>query len=83
MIKSRESDLKDCLGKYWPKKKEYIDTDKIGIIGGSYGGFMTMAAMTLCQMSLRLGKYGVTGGSNIRSIPAYWESSRNQLYKNG
>jgi len=42
-----DKDLKDCIwGKKWLQSQNYIDTAKIGIIGGSYGGFMTMAAMT-------------------------------------
>ena len=80
-----ENDLKDCAwGKYWLQKQEYIDTDKIGIIGGSYGGFMTMAAMTFMPDEFKVGVniYGVTNWvRTLRSIPAYWESSRNQLYK--
>ena len=80
-----ENDLKDCAwGKYWLQKQEYIDTDKIGIIGGSYGGFMTMAAMTFMPDEFKAGVniYGVTNWvRTLRSIPAYWESSRNQLYK--
>jgi dipeptidyl aminopeptidase/acylaminoacyl peptidase len=39
-------DLQDCVwGKKWLQEQDYIDPDKIGIIGGSYGGYMTMAAM--------------------------------------
>ena len=80
-----EDDLKDCAwGKYWLQKQEYIDTEKIGIIGGSYGGFMTMAAMTFMPEEFKVGVniYGVTNWvRTLRSIPAYWESSRNQLYR--
>ena len=42
-----DKDLKDCIaGKNWLAEQDYIDAEKIGIIGGSYGGYMTMAAMT-------------------------------------
>ena len=79
-----EKDLKDCIwGKYWLEKQEYVDKEKIGIIGGSYGGFMTMAAMTFMPEEFKAGVniYGVTNWvRTLRSIPAYWESSRKQLY---
>ena len=57
---------------------------KIGIIGGSYGGFMTMAAMSFEPDVFKVGVniYGVTNWiRTLRSIPPYWEASRNQLYK--
>tara|TARA_B100002051_G_C16725573_1_gene635097 strand:- start:84 stop:1949 length:1866 start_codon:yes stop_codon:yes gene_type:complete len=80
-----ENDLQDCVwGKNWLAQQDYIDPDKIGIIGGSYGGFMTMAAMTFEPEAFKVGVniYGVTNWiRTLRSIPAWWESSRNQLYK--
>ena len=80
-----ENDLQDCVwGKNWLEKQNYIDPEKIGIIGGSYGGFMTMAAMTFEPEVFKVGVniYGVTNWiRTLRSIPAWWESSRNQLYK--
>ena len=80
-----ENDLQDCVwGKNWLEEQDYIDPDKIGIIGGSYGGFMTMAAMTFEPEVFKVGVniYGVTNWiRTLRSIPAWWESSRNQLYK--
>jgi len=80
-----ENDLQDCVwGKNWLEEQDYIDPDKIGIIGGSYGGFMTMAAMTFEPEAFKVGVniYGVTNWiRTLRSIPAWWESSRNQLYK--
>ena len=42
-----DKDLQDCIyGKKWLASQDYIDGERIGIIGGSYGGYMTMAAMT-------------------------------------
>ena len=80
-----ENDLQDCVwGKNWLAQQDYIAPDKIGIIGGSYGGFMTMAAMTFEPEAFKVGVniYGVTNWiRTLRSIPAWWESSRNQLYK--
>ena len=79
-----EDDLQDCVwGKKWLQDQDYIIPDKIGIIGGSYGGFMTMAAMTFRPEEFKVGVniYGVTNWiRTLRSIPAYWESTRISLY---
>lgn len=37
-------DIKDAIG--WLKQKPYVDGDRIGMTGHSYGGFMTAYAMT-------------------------------------
>ena len=80
-----DKDLKDCVwGKKWLEEQDYIDSDKIGIIGGSYGGFMTMAAMTFEPDVFKVGVniYGVTNWiRTLKSIPPYWEAARKQLYK--
>lgn len=79
-----DKDLKDCIwGKKWLASQEYIDADKIGIIGGSYGGYMTMAAMTFYPDEFNVGVnfFGVTNWlRTLKSIPPYWESFREALY---
>jgi protease II len=79
-----DKDLKDCiLGKKWLQTQEYINPDKIGIIGGSYGGFMTMAAMTLAPDEFKVGVdlYGVTNWiRTLKSTPPDWESYRKAIY---
>lgn len=79
-----EKDLMDCIyGKKFLAGKEYIDGEKVGIIGGSYGGYMTMAAMTFHPEEFRVGVniFGVTNWlRTLRSIPPYWESFRKALY---
>jgi dipeptidyl aminopeptidase/acylaminoacyl peptidase len=79
-----EKDLQDCIwGKKWLQTLDYIDKDKIGIIGGSYGGYMTMAAMTFAPEEFKVGVniFGVTNWiRTLKSIPPYWEASRNALY---
>lgn len=83
--KHGEEDLKDCIwGKKWLQQQEYIDDEKIGIIGGSYGGYMTMAAMTFTPDEFEAGVniFGVTNWlRTLRSIPPYWESFRQALYE--
>jgi dipeptidyl aminopeptidase/acylaminoacyl peptidase len=80
-----DKDLKDCIwGKKWLQAQDYIDAEKIGIIGGSYGGYMTMAAMTFTPDEFKVGVniFGVTNWlRTLKSIPPYWESFRNALYK--
>jgi len=80
-----EKDLQDCIyGKKWLQSQDYIDGEKIGIIGGSYGGYMTMAAMTFTPDEFKTGVniFGVTNWlRTLRSIPPYWESFRNALYE--
>ena len=80
-----DKDLKDCIwGKKWLQAQDYIDTENIGIIGGSYGGYMTMAAMTFTPDEFKVGVniFGVTNWlRTLKSIPPYWESFRNALYK--
>ncbi len=80
-----DKDLKDCIaGKNWLASQDYIDGEKIGIIGGSYGGYMTMAAMTFTPGEFQAGVdiFGVTNWlRTLKSIPPYWESFRKALYE--
>jgi dipeptidyl aminopeptidase/acylaminoacyl peptidase len=79
-----EKDLQDCVeGKNWLAQQTEIDGEKIGIIGGSYGGYMTMAALTYTPEEFDVGVnlFGVTNWiRTLKSIPPYWESFRESLY---
>ncbi|MBK8491688.1 MAG: S9 family peptidase [Saprospirales bacterium] len=79
-----EKDLMDCVyGKKYLQSLDYIDPDKIGIIGGSYGGYMTMAAMAFQPDEFQVGVdiFGVTNWlRTLKSVPPYWESFRKALY---
>lgn len=79
-----DKDLKDCIwGKKWLQSQAFIDSSKIGIIGGSYGGFMTMAAMTSTPDEFKVGVnfFGVTNWlRTLKSVPPYWESFKKALY---
>ncbi|MCA0959284.1 alpha/beta fold hydrolase [Muricauda ruestringensis] len=80
-----DKDLKDCVeGKNWLAQQAEIDSDKIGIIGGSYGGYMTMAALTYTPEEFDVGVnlFGVTNWMRtLKSIPPWWESFKDALYK--
>ena len=79
-----EKDLMDCVyGKKYLQSLHYIDPGKIGIIGGSYGGYMTMAAMAFQPEEFQAGVdiFGVTNWlRTLKSVPPYWESFRKALY---
>lgn len=80
-----DKDLKDCIaGKDWLAEQDYIDSEKIGIIGGSYGGYMVMAALTYAPEEFDVGVniFGVTNWlRTLKSIPPWWESFKNALYE--
>lgn len=80
-----DKDLKDCVeGKNWLAQQPEIDPEKIGVIGGSYGGYMTMAALTYAPEEFDVGVnlYGVTNWiRTLKSIPPWWESFKDALYK--
>lgn len=83
--KHGEEDLQDIIyGKKWLQEQDYIAHDKIGVIGGSYGGYMTMAAMTFAPEEFEVGVniFGVTNWlRTLKSIPPYWEAARKALYE--
>lgn len=80
-----EEDLQDCVeGKNWLASQDKIDAGRIGIIGGSYGGFMTMAALTRAPEDFDVGVnlFGVTNWiRTLRNIPPWWESFKDALYQ--
>lgn len=77
-------DLKDCIwGKKWLQQQDYIDTNAIGIYGGSYGGCMVLGALAFHPEEFKVGVdlFGVANWlRTLRSVPPYWESFRKALY---
>ena len=83
--KHGEADLGDVVAaKRMLAQLGYVDTTKIGIIGGSYGGYMTLAAVTLQPDAFKVG-VDLFGNSNrvrtLNSIPPWWASFKDALYK--
>ena len=80
-----DKDLKDCLwGKKYLSGLDYIDTAKIGIIGGSYGGYMTLAALSFHpnEFSAGVDLFGVVNWlRTLKEVPPYWESFKKALYE--
>ncbi|WP_317945438.1 S9 family peptidase [Sporosarcina saromensis] len=84
-LKHGDVDLADCIeGKTFLTETGKIDENRIGIIGGSYGGYMTLAALTFQPDAFNVG-VNIFGVSNwertLKSIPPWWEASRDLLYK--
>jgi dipeptidyl aminopeptidase/acylaminoacyl peptidase len=82
--KHGDVDLKDCIaGKEYLQTLDFVDADKIGIYGGSYGGYMVMAALAFAPEEFDVGVnlFGVTNWlRTLKSIPPWWTSFRDALY---
>ena len=82
-LRHGEDDLQDIVyGKKYLQQLDWVAADRIGIIGGSYGGYMTMAAMAFTnEFKLGINIFGVTNWvRTLESIPPWWESFRESLY---
>ncbi len=78
-----ENDLQDIVyGKKYLQTLDWVNADKIGVIGGSYGGYMTMAAMTYTdEFAVGINIFGVTNWlRTLKSIPPWWEAYKKSLY---
>jgi dipeptidyl aminopeptidase/acylaminoacyl peptidase len=77
--------LWDCVeAKKYLASLGYVDEKKIGILGGSYGGYMVLAALAFKPEEFAVGVdlFGVSNWvRTLESIPPYWESFRKSLYK--
>ena len=76
--------LWDCVeAKKYLGSLGYVEPDKIGIMGGSYGGYMVLAALAFKPEEFAVG-VDIFGVSNwvrtLQSIPPYWEAQRKSLY---
>lgn len=79
-----DSDLRDCV---WARRYlaslDWIDAGRVGIIGGSYGGYMVAAALAFEPDAFDIGIdiFGVTNWvRTLRSIPPWWTARKDALY---
>jgi dipeptidyl aminopeptidase/acylaminoacyl peptidase len=83
-LKHGSADLDDCVAsKKMLIGTGWVDPDRIGIIGGSYGGYMVCAALAFRPGVFEVGVdiFGVTNWvRTLKSIPPWWEAGRNSLY---
>ena len=79
-----EGDLQDIVyGKHYLASLDWVDGERIGIIGGSYGGYMVAAALAFEPEVFDVGVniFGVTNWvRTLESIPAWWSSGRQALF---
>lgn len=82
--KHGEADLGDVVAsKRMLAATGYVDSTRIGILGGSYGGYMTLAALTLQPDAFKVGVdlFGISNWvRTLTSIPPWWASFREALY---
>ena len=74
------TDLLDA--KDWAVAQGVADSDRVGIFGGSYGGYATLTALTFSPDAFACG-VDVVGPSNLNtllnSIPPYWQTVRGEF----
>jgi dipeptidyl aminopeptidase/acylaminoacyl peptidase len=83
--KHGDADLDDVVeSKKMLAETGFVDPGRIGILGGSYGGYMTLAALTFRPEAFDAG-VDIFGISNwhrtVTNIPPWWESFRAYLEK--
>ena len=75
-------DLLDAVD--WAVKSGVTTRDKVAIMGGSYGGYATLAGMAFTPTEFACG-VDIVGPSNLftllQTIPPYWEAGKQQFYK--
>jgi dipeptidyl aminopeptidase/acylaminoacyl peptidase len=83
--KHGNADLGDCVAsKGMLAATGWAAAGRIGILGGSYGGYMVLAALTFRPREFAAGVdlFGVANWvRTLASIPPYWASERKALYK--
>src|SRR5215468_6415575 len=78
--KAMQTDLLDAVA--WAVKEGIAQKDRLAIMGGSYGGYATLAAAAFSPDAFRCG-VDIVGPSNLftllRSVPPYWQSLRSMF----
>ena len=82
--KHGDVDLEDVVAaKEYLAKLDYVAGTRIGVMGGSYGGFMVVAALAFKPEVFAVGIdiFGVTNWvRTLESIPPWWAAFRQSLY---
>ncbi|HEX9955015.1 MAG TPA: S9 family peptidase [Allosphingosinicella sp.] len=80
--RAMHDDLLDAVD--WAVKSGVTTGDKVAIMGGSYGGYATLAGLAFTPDKFACG-VDIVGPSNLNtllgSIPPYWESLKAQMYR--
>jgi len=83
--KHAQEPLRDCIeaGRYLATL-DWVDSSKVGIMGASYGGFLTLSALTFYPQEFAVGidLFGPTNWQRtLESFPPYWRSSLTDFYR--
>jgi dipeptidyl aminopeptidase/acylaminoacyl peptidase len=77
-----QDDLLDAVD--WAISKGVTTRDKVAIMGGSYGGYATLAGVAFTPTAFACG-VDIVGPSNLqtllKTIPPYWEAFKQQFYQ--
>jgi len=77
-----QDDLLDAV--QWAAERGVTTREQVAIMGGSYGGYATLAALAFTPTAYACG-VDIVGPSSLftlmENMPAYWESGRSQLYR--
>ncbi len=75
-----EVDLQDCVwARTWLESQDWVDGSRVGIIGGSYGGYMVAAALAFEPEVFDVGIdiFGVTNWiRTLESTPPWWQAQK-------
>lgn len=79
-----EADLRDIVaGGDWLRDQDWIADDQVAVMGGSYGGYLTVAALAFHPEAFEAGIdiFGVTNWvRTLESVPAWWGTQRASLF---
>ena len=79
-----EADLRDIVaGGQWLRDQDWVADDQVAVMGGSYGGYMTAAALAFHPEAFEAGVniFGVTNWvRTLESIPPWWGAQKDALY---
>lgn len=82
--KHGEADLRDIVaGGEWLRQQDWVADDQVAVMGGSYGGYITAAALAFHPDAFAAGVdiFGVTNWvRTLESIPPWWGAQRIALY---
>lgn len=79
-----EGDLDDVVAAGdWLRRQDWIAPNSVAVAGGSFGGYLSAAAMAFRPTAFRAGidAYGPTNWlRTLKEIPAWWGSERAAIY---
>lgn len=82
--KHGEADLRDIVaGGEWLRRQDWVADEQVAVMGGSYGGYITTAALAFHPDAFAAGVdiFGVTNWvRTLNSIPAWWGAQKQALF---